>query len=229
MAADAERRDPYKNPAVENILAPIEAELGVERGFFVSLGQESDWSFLIKAGALCDAAVGRAIEAKLNANIGKFIATLPVDGRSSKIELADQLGILSGPEVRFIKLLGTLRNRAAHRIRDVNFDLVKWVAELPADKLREFAFDAQAQAIKDGPLSEEDKAFALASPKFLIWLGAMTVLVGTNAHVELAVKLREAVASTFPAGPLALMQLFRTTVANGVQPVNALAPAKAKP
>lgn len=101
----------------------LEQDLGLPPGFIDALGDEDDWSFIIKAQALVEAALAHAVAVTLGRpELDQMIADM---SPSWKLDYAHALALVDGREKACISAVFGLRNRLVHDIRNVSFDLKK--------------------------------------------------------------------------------------------------------
>jgi len=126
----AEADDDYAHLAA---LASIERKLGVPEGFTRSLGHDgTDWEFAVKLMVLLEGALTKVIAAHLhNGAVEKHIQRLNLNGRSSKVALAQDLGILTKAEAKAMQALSEIRNAFAHRVENISGDLVQFAKAMP--------------------------------------------------------------------------------------------------
>jgi hypothetical protein len=91
--------------------------------FLAHLAEEDDWSFVIKSHALIEATVTRLITSTLgDKRISPPLERLPLsDNQMGKIAIAKQLGVLDGPQRKFIKWYSELRNSLVHKVENIEF------------------------------------------------------------------------------------------------------------
>ena len=104
------------------------------------LHDDDDWSFVIKAQALVEAALTDAILAKIDqAAMKTVVERLPLaDEQIGKLAIAKELGIMPVEQRRFVRRLAELRNRLAHRTEYIDFKLSEYVSGLAAPQLKEW-------------------------------------------------------------------------------------------
>ena len=127
-------KDLGKGAEILNIDDAILREILVDR----------DYIFIIKMIATIEPIVTQLIDKRLVAPHGglggrsnkaafgkiiEFVETLPLDGRSSKIEFAKKLDVLGEDDVQFIKALAVLRNRYAHHVRNATRNAAEIIRE----------------------------------------------------------------------------------------------------
>ena len=133
----AEEEDDYEHLAA---LAGIEQKLGVPEGFTRSLANEgTDWEFAVKLVVLLEAALTKVIAAHLhNEAVARHVQRLNLNGRSSKVSLAQDLGILTKAEAKAMLALSEIRNAFAHRVENISGDLVQFAKAMPEQERASF-------------------------------------------------------------------------------------------
>ena len=99
----------------------LEVNLGLKQGFFESLDSddENDWSFVIKAHALAEAAVSHLLtEAVKRPELSDLFSRLDMSNKTTgKAAFVKALGLLGEEERRFVSAFSELRNRLVHDVR----------------------------------------------------------------------------------------------------------------
>jgi hypothetical protein len=117
--------------ATSTVVALLEEEVGLSPGFLNRLWHEDDWSFVIKAHALLEAAIAHYIADGIRRpGIDDFVAKMPIGGRVSKRELGVVLGVLTNQQGTFVDAISKIRNRLAHNPRNAGLTLSDYVANL---------------------------------------------------------------------------------------------------
>ncbi|HEX4976128.1 MAG TPA: hypothetical protein VFV48_09625 [Pseudomonadales bacterium] len=135
---------PIHKKYAKEISKGIEAELRTRifgsLDFMSRLDNDDDWSFVIKVQALIEAAVTEAVIAKVGEGaIQGIVERLPLaDKQVGKLALAKQLNLMSKEQLRFVRRMAELRNRLAHRVQDLNFNLSEYVDALDQSQLRDW-------------------------------------------------------------------------------------------
>ena len=142
--------------------------LGLDPDFIHSLMDEDDWSFVIKANALLEAALTHALVKKLG-GVQKLRSLVQMLGQSRRIGLAVELGLLGKNEQRFMVMLNGLRNTVVHDVTNVDLDLVKYFKELDDGKQTSFISSCSFHL---GPDVTQDliAKLWLKSPKLMLWI-----------------------------------------------------------
>lgn len=126
--------------SLSDLIPLLEAKLGLKSGFFDSLDSddENDWSFVIKAHALAEAAVSHLLTERIQRpELADLFSRLDMSNKmTGKAAFIKALGIFGEGERRFISAFSELRNRLVHDVRNVNFDLLEYVEAL-TEKERE--------------------------------------------------------------------------------------------
>jgi hypothetical protein len=127
-------------------------DIGFSEKFLDDLMQdiqnENDWSFVIKAYALMETALGHLLTEKLHVlgtSVGEkkeaiedFVSRLPMSGRTGKIKLAESLGLTQKKFSSFVSLLGEIRNFYAHSIKNVDTKVVDFIFIKNKERENEF-------------------------------------------------------------------------------------------
>jgi hypothetical protein len=171
------------------VLARLETRLGLPAQFCETFRAEDDWSFIIKLHALLEAALTGALVSKLgHAELERVLSNLPTSSAEiGKVEFALALGLIRSDERRCIKCLSRLRNDVAHSIRNVSFDLKRYVDALDPDKKKEFVRDVAewGGVTRSAVLTR----FVLEEPKTVLWhsgliLSAVLFMQGESSELE---------------------------------------------
>src|SRR6266516_2976014 len=158
-------------------LVQLERSFDLGRGFLVGLWfNESDWSFVIKAHALLEAATTQLLANHLGApGLTDTLACLPQsDPRSGRLAFLRALELLDEGELRFIQKFSELRNKLAHNVHNTRFTFVDHLATLPHPE-EQFA-EWVAFAGKDPAALSRRRHYALSAPKTELWLSVMYIL-----------------------------------------------------
>jgi hypothetical protein len=160
------------------VWAKVETAFGLPAGFLGNLAREEDWSFVIKAHALVEAAVSHLIAA----NIGD-VRLAPVFQRlelsnddTGKLAFAKGLDLLDPQERRFVRTLSQLRNLLVHNVGNVTFSFPKYFAALDTNQRRAL-LESALYFVKEPSALERWRATAQRDIKFALW-GAVAFLVG---------------------------------------------------
>jgi len=155
----------------------LESNLGLKQGFFESLDsdKENDWSFVIKAHALIEAAITRLLtESMKRPELADLFSRIDTSNKTTgKAAFVKALGLLDEEERRFVSAFSELRNRLVHDVRNVNFDLLEYVESL-SGKEREI-FIKNFNIISTEVTNDLRKLF-LFDPRQAIWYSTMAFL-----------------------------------------------------
>jgi DNA-binding MltR family transcriptional regulator len=125
---------------IDEAVKNLEKNLQIKNGFFDSLYQEDDWSFIIKAHAIIEA----SISSLLTEYFGKeklidIFSRIELSNKSyGKIIFIKDLNLLYKEERRFISSLSEIRNKLVHNIKEIDFSIKAFVDSLNKDKKRIF-------------------------------------------------------------------------------------------
>jgi uncharacterized protein YutE (UPF0331/DUF86 family) len=102
--------------------------------------RDDDWAFVIKAQALIEGAVTRAILAQIGDDrIKRTVEVLPLVGEElSKLALMKDFNLITRKERRFISKMASLRNRLAHRAEYSKFNFKDHVDSLDGKQLKDW-------------------------------------------------------------------------------------------
>lgn len=164
-------------------VSDLETELGLPGGFFNNLVHQDDWSFVIKLHALFESALAYVVGHKLGKEVAEIIGRLEMNGGKGKVAFARALNIVTDEEVRFLRLLSTLRNQCAHGVRQtVEFSLPRYVAGQSRDErknfLRAIHGDDPDRPFEIAGHTVSHQQFVLENPKLQLWLSSMWMLAG---------------------------------------------------
>jgi hypothetical protein len=166
-------------------LSSIEQEFGLRGGFFLELGREDDWSFVIKMHALVEAMVFHLLTHAIgDTRISEFFERLELSNpRTGKIALAEMLELLESPERRFIRLISELRNRLVHNVRNVNFNLQAYYEGLDKNQRQNF-LDGAGWWCSPGPHKLADSLSN--NPQSILWFALLSLTVRINDRLTIA-------------------------------------------
>jgi hypothetical protein len=176
----------------------LEKKMGLDPGFFASLYDEDDWSFVIKLHALLEAACTHLLMFHFNEpDLSNVFAQLELSNKTvGKIVFLGKTGLLSKEYRRFVSALSELRNNLVHDIRNSKFSLLQFVQSLDSNATKNFAisfspFESSIRSLPEIPQKADDKRMhmkdaislsemiqrATTNPKLHIWLGAHATIV----------------------------------------------------
>lgn len=161
----------------EHDLGDISQILGLDQQAILNLIDESsDWSFVIKIAVIVEAALTQAIASRLDTvELQKHLNRLPVGGRTGKIQLASDLGMLGPKAVARLKSIANLRNVFAHDVSVIGLSLGVYVESLSKhEKLRLLAellgIDGKEQSSSTAEISAE-------TARHLVWVASVLSLL----------------------------------------------------
>jgi len=166
------------------MLQGLDREFELRDGFFRALMDQDDWSFVIKIHALLEAAITHLLVHKLgDARLQKVVERLPlIDEQFGKLRIAQDLLLLPKEKVRLVWKLAELRNQLAHKISNVNFSFADHLAALNKDQRKAFS-ECFAGWAASGQIREGWARAALEKPKWTIWSGTLSTIVGIQLVV----------------------------------------------
>lgn len=163
-----------------DIFAEVEAQagrLGLPSDFYRRLLDEDDWSFVIKANALVEAACSDALAAGLHApQLATCLATLDLGHKKhGKVALLCAIGAIEREQATFLQVLYELRNRLAHNIGQVSFTFESYLAGIEA-KDRATFIKYVGHGIQRDVKGVPRDIFVAQNAKLSLWLTLSEVL-----------------------------------------------------
>lgn len=142
--------------------------------FMKRLLHDDDWSFVIKAQALVEAALTDLLVAHAGDDRLKPIyEKLPIaNEETGKVKLGESLGLLSKTQRRYIRALSSLRNKLAHRVEYLDFKFQDHIEKLPKNELKAWC-EAVVWFKDEGTSAESWRAIAKNNPKMAVWMATM--------------------------------------------------------
>ena len=152
-------------------------ELRRKGDFLHGLLKQDDWSFVIKAHALLEAAITQLLIANLeNEKLESFIQRLSLGGQFGKLRLCEQLGLLSDAQRKFTRWFSEFRNPLVHRLENVTFTFAKHVKRFQKDEARTWV-ESIVWFSKDDLKTQADwKKIAIAAPKYALFMGLYLII-----------------------------------------------------
>ena len=155
----------------------LETSLGLKQGFFDSLDSddENDWSFVIKAHALAEAAVSHLLTEQFKRpELADLFSRLDMSNKTTgKAAFIKALGLLGEEERRFISAFSELRNRLVHDVRNVNFDLLEHVESLSTKESETFLRNFN---IISTEVTDDVRNLFRFDPRQALWYSTMAFL-----------------------------------------------------
>lgn len=176
-------------------VSALERDLGIREGFFRDLlDTEDDWSFVIKAHALIEAAVAHLlVEVSGRPEFLKLFSQLPLsDARVGGVAFAKALGCLKSSEQNTIRKLSELRNRLVHDVSNVGFDLADWAESLDSNQLRKWgsAFGPGGDEVTVQGRTVSSLQFFRENPRLCLWIACWYLLSLIYQRKDLAAEAR---------------------------------------
>lgn len=171
-------------------LSYVEATLGLESGFVAGLlDEEDDWAFIIKTAVVVEATLGRVIVSMLQpSKVTRHIRTLPMDGRTGKIQLAYDLGIIGAKSMARLRAFAEIRNDFAHDLKVMQLSLPDYFSKL-AEPERSSLYSRLVDTDGDKSVSNTTNKLTAPSsakfderaPKLILWGCACLALLELSA------------------------------------------------
>ncbi len=163
--------------SLNKALVELERSFDLGKGFLVSLvSTDSDWSFVIKAHALVEAATTHLLANHLGTtSLADVLSQLPQsDPRAGRLAFLRELKLLDQDELRFLQKFSELRNRLVHNVHNTRFTFVDHLAAL-RNPDEEFA--AWVAIGPKGPqLRASLRERALRRPKLELWSSVVFIV-----------------------------------------------------
>lgn len=164
----------------------LEAALELPVGFLEGLSTEDDWSFVVKAHALLEAALTTALVFQSDPRLANTFSKLQMGGRTGKVSVAEALELLNRPAVQFLTQFSELRNRLLHDVRNVTFRFPDHVARMSPHEIRTLArmiggvFELPEKTIDEAEAADMLKAY----PKEAFVFGVTAILGRILFHLH---------------------------------------------
>lgn len=173
-----------------HIFAEVEAQavrLGLPSDFYAKLLNEDDWSFIIKANALVEAACSDALAAKFHApELAACLATLELGHKKhGKVALLRTLGAIEKEQASFLQVLYELRNRLAHNVSQISFTFKSYLGEIDPKERAAFIKHV-GHGIQPTVLEAPRDSFVAENPKLALWLTLSEVLACLHLEQDAA-------------------------------------------
>lgn len=174
---------------IDEAVSSLEMKLQIKNGFFDSLFKEDDWSFIIKAHAIIEAAVSSLITQYLGKEeLVEIFSRIELSNKSyGKIIFLKYLKLLEKEERRFISSLSEIRNKLVHNIKEIDFSLIAYVKTLQKDQKESFINSfGYCYLIEDknGSRKVEKRDQIIKDPKRAIWLSLKYILAILSMHID---------------------------------------------
>lgn len=164
----------------------LEAALDLPPGFLEGLSAEDDWSFVVKAHALLEAALTTVLVAKSDPRLADTFRKLQMGGRTGKVSLAEALELLDRPSVQFLTQFSELRNRLLHDVRNVTFRFPEYVSKMTPHEIRSLAriiggvFELPEETLEQADVAEVLRVY----PKEAFTFGVSAILGRVLFHLH---------------------------------------------
>jgi len=159
--------------------------LGLPADFYTNLVKEDDWSFVIKANALVEAACSDALSARLHEPLlASCLATLELGHpKHGKVALLRTLGAINKEQAAVLQLLYELRNILAHNIGQINF---RFESHLQQEAVRNRFVKVVSHGIQPSIKGTPSEVVIAQAPKLTLWLTLAEVLACLHLEHDLA-------------------------------------------
>ncbi len=183
---------PIKKCDADALLSLLRNELGTELSelhqILQRINQKDDWSFVIQAQAVIEAALTDTIVNHLGEDeITSIVERLPlVDDQLGKLTIAKKCSLISGDKRKAIKRLAFLRNKLAHSISYLDFDFVPFFNDMKKGELKAWRSDLLWFVNDDSTRSSWTQVFE-HTPRTAVWLSVFLIasdLIITRKEIE---------------------------------------------
>jgi hypothetical protein len=166
----------FKKVTDGSIISEIEQELGLQRGFVKSLYDDpSDWGFIIKLSVIIEAALSTIISSYFGTKVLQdHIDRLSINGRSGKIQLAADLGLIGPKSKARLNEIVTIRNKFAHGLKVVELSLDEHVKSLSDSERARWQLNLLDI---DGHDNRPVPAYDGNRSRFMLWVGGCICLM----------------------------------------------------
>lgn len=176
----------------------LEEKLELPKDFYWNLyKQEDEWSLIVKLNALFETTVNQLLGLHLEEPFEGFVSKLPYSSnqKHSRISLLR----VYEPDFRkgsidCISEVARIRNRLAHSISNVKFNLIDYVANLTPDALNAFK-SKFTQTLGENPTSPDGDVmnrgdYAEHHPREIVWVTGLFVLFELHTRIEFRERLK---------------------------------------
>lgn len=170
------------SPEVSEFLSK---SLGVHPYFFAHLGKDDDWAFIIKTHALLEGALNHLLTRHFgDPRLADVFSKLENnDTRRGKLAFVGALELLPKEYQSFIKMLGEIRNKVAHDVKNLGFDLRTHVGNFDKQQLKKWKelmlFGASETAeVDNGPAGK-----AYVSNELILEANPRQFIAGATAQI----------------------------------------------
>ncbi len=154
----------------------IEDALEVNRGFFSDLLEEDNWSFVVKAHALLEAAVSQLLAEHIDQSLKPVFDSLELSNLTSgKLAFLKPLDLLAVAERKFIKEFSQLRNKLVHNINKVQFTFSEHLSSLDKNQTTAFT-DWIVFFAKSEKQIGYYRRMVRDDPQVVLWLGTLVLV-----------------------------------------------------
>jgi hypothetical protein len=155
-------------------LNSIEAYYDIGNGFLLRLLKEDDWSFVIKAHALVEAAVSQLLTHHAgDSRLAKIFEQLEhANTQTGKLAFIKALQLLTDAERRFLREFAELRNDLVHNVHNVRFRFADYIAEMDRNQQAAFTNWATYWVAPEGQSAWRQAA--LRDPRHVLWVATLS-------------------------------------------------------
>lgn len=162
---------------VTETIKSVAKDFGSKSHFIVDLLKQDDWSFVIKAHAMLEAALTEVLLEHLGEfRLKRLVERLPLsDGQIGKVAAAKDLGLLSDDHRKFIRWFSELRNDLVHRLENIHFSFERHVSKMDKNQKKSWT-ESIIWFVDDEALRDQWKMVVEEQPKTAICVALIQVV-----------------------------------------------------
>ncbi len=170
-------------------ITEIETELALPDRFTWQLYQQSsDWTFVVMLHALIETTISHLLTLHFKEPVVNTILLLPLDGRTSKLQIICDLGEYPPEYMNYLKELSKIRNKLVHNIKNLGFSLRNYISKLSQQEKKQFVkkvgFGTEDMPVgPDGNKYTRDE-FVVAFPREALFFGGIVWLHTLHLNME---------------------------------------------
>lgn len=170
----------YKQQAEELLTEYVEeisAELKLKLDFLLSIGNDNDWSFIIKSHALIESVITELIISRIEEiEIKPIIERMPLhDDQVSKMRIVKIYGLMTDDQIKFVKKLSEIRNDIVHKFDNIDFTFTNYISQLDKNQRKSWT-----KLINWYDIEEKNKVkmqdLSLSQPSIAVWISLIQLV-----------------------------------------------------
>lgn len=178
----------HKQQAEEILTEYVEvfsAELKLKLDFLLSIGNDNDWSFIIKSHALIEAVITELIISRIEEiEMKPIIERMPLhDDQVSKMRIVKIYGLMTDDQIKFVKKLSEIRNDIVHKFDNIDFTFTNYISQLDKNQRKSWT-----KLINWYDIEEKNKvkmqALSLSQPSIAVWISLIQLVSLMVINIE---------------------------------------------